>query len=80
MAKPNSIRENFNINKNIKKQIILTCPHNGRENPFGVPPRDGSGLSEDCHEPFETKADRFTSKLTEYIASIFANCLKKMYI
>jgi hypothetical protein len=34
MAKPNSIRENFNIKKHIKKQIILTCPHNGRENPL----------------------------------------------
>jgi hypothetical protein len=77
MAKPNSIRENFNIKKHIKKQIILTCPHNGRENPFGVPPRDGSGLSEDCHEPFETKADRFTSKLTEYIASYIRELSKK---
>ena len=57
MAKPNSIKENFNIKKNIKKQIILTCPHNGRENPFGMPPRDGSGLSEDCHEQSASQAN-----------------------
>ena len=60
-----------------KKQIILTCPHNGREKPFGVPPRDGSKLSKDCDEPFETKADRFTSKVTEYISKYITELSQK---
>lgn len=76
MVKPKRIDENFNI-KNVKKQIILAYPHNGRQKPFGVPPRDGSSLSEDCKEPFEIKADCFTSKLTEYIASYICELSKK---
>lgn len=75
MIKPKRIGENFN--EAIQEQIILTCPHNGREKPFGVPPRDGSNLSEDCKEPFELNADRFTSKVTDYIARYISELSKK---
>jgi hypothetical protein len=79
-----SIREGSSknsIKKNIKKQIILTCPHDGNVIPFGVPHRDYSKMPDSCDEPFVLKGDRNTSKLTDSIAKkISGLCKKDVYI
>ena len=63
MSKREGSSHNF-IKGHIKKQIILTCPHDGHVIPFGVPPRDRSKLPDSCDEPFVLKGDLNTSKLT----------------
>jgi hypothetical protein len=76
MSKREGSRHNF-IKGNIKKQIILTCPHDGHVIPFGVPPRDRSKLPDSCDEPFVLKGDLNTSKLTAAIAKKISGLRKK---
>jgi hypothetical protein len=76
MSKREGSSHNF-IKENIKKQIILTCPHDGHVIPFGVPPRDRSKLPDSCDEPFVLKGDLNTSKLTAAIAKKISVLRKK---
>jgi hypothetical protein len=66
------------IKENIKKQIILTCPHDGHVILFGVSLRDRSKLPDSCDEPFVLKGDLNTSKLAAAIAKkVWSACIVK---
>jgi N-formylglutamate amidohydrolase len=48
--------------------VILSCPHDGKESPTGVPDeRTGEGIPSDC-PPFRTVSDLHTCEITEGVS------------
>src|SRR5215475_7209304 len=47
--------------------VILSCPHDGKESPSGVPERTGEGLPATC-PPFRKVSDLHTREITTGVA------------
>jgi hypothetical protein len=61
--------------------ILITCPHNGKVHPNGIPEREGSNLPIECHGNFNKLADSFTQDIAVGIAeNIFRLTKKEPYV